>query len=164
MAKGTPTPPKRGTRYWLMKSEPSEFSIADLKKQKRARWGDIRNYQVRNMLRDEMQVGDYALFYHSNADVIGVVGEMRIIQSAYTDPTQFDSRSKYFDPQSQTTNPRWLAVNVQFVSMCPKVVTLAMIKQQAPFKNLPLVQKGNRLSVMPLSPQHYAALVSLGQQ
>ena len=163
MKKGTPTPPKRGTRYWLMKSEPAEFSIDDLKKQKRARWGDIRNYQVRNMLRDEMQVGDYALFYHSNAEAIGVVGEMRIIQSAYTDPTQFDSHSKYFDAQSQANNPRWLAVNVQFVSKLPRIVNLSMIKQLAQFKNLPLVQKGNRLSVMPLSPQNYEALVSLGQ-
>ncbi len=159
--------PKQQTKiqnYWIMKSEPTEFSIDDLKKQKRARWGDIRNYQVRNMIRDVMKVGDCALFYHSNADIIGVVGEMRIIQSAYTDPTQFDSVSKYFDPQSQIQNPRWLAVNVQFVSELPKTVTLATIKQQPQFKNLPLVQKGNRLSVMRISPQHYDALVLLGQQ
>lgn len=164
MAKGIPTPPKRGTRYWLMKSEPSEFSITDLKQQKRARWGDIRNYQVRNMLRDEMMVGDYALFYHSNAKEIGVVGEMRIIQSAYTDPTQFDPKSTYYDPQSQLKNPRWLAVNVQFVSEFTHLVPLTTIKQHPLFKKLPLVQKGTRLSVMPISPDQYEFLVILGRR
>lgn len=153
---------KRGTRYWLMKSEPSEFGIRDLKQKKKARWDGIRNYQVRNMLRDDMHVGDMALFYHSNADQIGVVGEMRIIQAAYTDPTQFDPKNAHFDPQSQAKNPRWLAVNVQFVAEFPRVVTLGEIKLDPTFKNLSLVQKGNRLSVMPLSPTHYERLAALG--
>ena len=158
--------PKQQTKiqnYWIMKSEPSEFSIDDLKRKDISIWDGIRNYQVRNMIRDVMKVGDYALFYHSNADIIGVVGEMRIIQSAYIDPTQFDSASKYFDPQSQIQNPRWLAVNVQFVSELPQIVTLATIKLLPQFKKIPLVQKGNRLSVMPISAQHYAELVALGQ-
>lgn len=158
---GKPTPPKRGIRYWLMKSEPSEFSITDLEQKNKARWDGIRNYQVRNMLRDEMQVGDMALFYHSNAESIGVVGEMRIIQSAYTDPTQFDTKSKYFDAQSQEKNPRWLAINVQFVTKLPRVVTLAEIKLQPEFKNLALVQKGNRLSVMPLREEQYYRILDL---
>ena len=161
---GTPTPPKRGTRYWLMKSEPSEFSIDELKKKKRSRWDGIRNYQVRNMLRDEFQIGDYALFYHSSTDVIGVVGEMRIIQGAYPDPTQFEKGNKYFDPQSTKQNPRWIAVNVQFVSKFPRIVTLAEIKNDPAFKKLPLVQSGNRLSIMPISPTHYDRLYELGQQ
>lgn len=155
---------KRGTRYWLMKSEPSEFSITDLRLKKKARWDGIRNYQVRNMLRDEMRIGDMALFYHSNADVIGVVGVMRIIQAAYPDPTQFDPKSTYYDPQSQTKNPRWLAVNVQFVSQCKRMVTLAELKLDPAFKNLALVQKGNRLSVMPISPAHFENILAMAQE
>lgn len=153
--KGKPTPPKRGMRYWLMKSEPEEFSLADLKKEKRARWGDIRNYQVRNMIRDEIQVGDIALFYHSNAKEIGVVGEMTVIQPAYTDPTQFDKKSHYFDAQSKVENPRWLALNVQFLGEYPRVVTLAELKLAPAFKNSPLTAKGNRLSIIPISPAQY---------
>ena len=153
--KGKPTPPKRGVRYWLMKCEPEVFSITDLKKEKRARWGDIRNYQVRNMLRDEIQVGDIALFYHSNAKEIGVVGEMTVIQPAYVDPTQFDKKSNYFDPQSKTENPRWLAVNVQFLGEYPRVVTLAELKSSSVFKNSPLIAKGNRLSIVPISLVQY---------
>ena len=138
-----------------MKSEPDEFSLADLKKQKRARWGDIRNYQVRNMIRDEIRVGDIALFYHSNAAEIGVVGEMTVIQPAYTDPTQFDKKSYYFDPQSKPENPRWLACNVQFLGEYPRVVTLAELKMSSVFRNSPLTQKGNRLSIIPISPAQY---------
>ncbi len=153
--KGKPTSPKRGVRYWLMKSEPEEFSLGDLKREKRARWGDIRNYQVRNMIRDEIQVGDIALFYHSNAKEIGVVGEMTVIQPAYTDPTQFDKKSHYFDAQSKVENPRWLAMNVQFLGEYPRVVTLAELKSAPVFKNSPLTQKGNRLSIIPISPTQY---------
>jgi predicted RNA-binding protein with PUA-like domain len=138
-----------------MKSEPVEFSITDLKKEKRARWGDIRNYQVRNMIRDEIQVGDIALFYHSNAAEIGVVGEMTVIQLAYTDPTQFDSKSNYFDSQSKKDNPRWLALNVQFLGEYPRVVTLTELKSAHVFKNSPLTLKGNRLSIIPISPAQY---------
>ncbi len=155
MSKGKPTPPKRGVRYWLMKCEPDVFSITDLKKEKRARWGDIRNYQVRNMIRDEIMVGDIAVFYHSNAKEIGAVGEMTVIQPAYVDPTQFDQKSNYFDPKSQKDNPRWLAVNVQFLGEYPRVVTLSELKSAHVFKNSPLIAKGNRLSIVPISPAQY---------
>ena len=164
MKKGMPTPPKRGIRYWLMKSEPSEFAITDLKNKQKSRWDGIRNYQVRNMLRDEIQVGDYALFYHSNAEQIGVVGEMRVIQAAYPDPTQFDTKSVYFDAQSQPKNPRWLAINVQFLTEYSSVITLAELKISPVFKNSPLVQKGNRLSIIPLSPAQYEFVSKRGRQ
>lgn len=147
-----------------MKSEPSEFGIQDLKKKQKSRWDGIRNYQVRNMIRDEIQVGDYVLFYHSNADHIGVVGEMQVIQAAYPDPTQFDAKSNYFDPQSQLKNPRWLAVNVQFLTAYPRVVTLTELKNAPVFKNSPLVQKGNRLSIIPLSPAQFMWVSNLGGQ
>jgi len=156
-------PQKHNPAYWLMKSEPSEFSIDDLKKKKRSRWDGIRNYQVRNMLRDQMKIGDFALFYHSSAKEIGVVGEMKIIQGAYSDPTQFDAKSKYYDLQSLAKNPRWLAVNVEFISKFEKIVPLAAIRADKTFKHLPLVQPGNRLSVMHISATQYDRIYELSQ-
>ena len=150
-----------GPSYWLMKSEPSEFSIDDLKKKKRSRWDGIRNYQVRNMLRDEMKIGDYALFYHSSTKDIGVVGEMKIIQAGYPDPTQFDPKSNYHDPLSKAENPRWVAVNVEFVSKFEKIVPLSVIRNERAFKHLPLVQPGNRLSVMHISAAQYDRIYEL---
>ena len=138
-----------------MKCEPEVFSIGDLKKVKRARWGDIRNYQVRNMIRDEIQVGDIAVFYHSSTKEVGAVGEMKVIQPAYVDPTQFDTKSNYYDAKSQKENPRWLAVNVEFMGEYPRVVALSELKNSHVFKNSPLVAKGNRLSVLPISPAQY---------
>jgi predicted RNA-binding protein with PUA-like domain len=152
-----------GPSYWLMKSEPNEFSIDDLKKKKRSIWDGIRNYQVRNMLRDEMKVGDFALFYHSSAKDIGVVGEMKIIANAYPDPTQFEPTSKYFDPQSKQKDPRWLSVDVQFVSKFKKLVPLSAIRDDKAFKHLPLVQKGNRLSIMHVSAAQYDMIYDLSQ-
>jgi len=152
-----------GPSYWLMKSEPSEFSIDDLKKKKRSRWDGIRNYQVRNMLRDEMKIGDFALFYHSSTKDIGVVGEMKIIQGGYPDPLQFDKNSVYFDAQSKELNPRWLAVNVEFVSKFEKLVPLSVIRNDKAFKHLPLVQPGNRLSVMHVSAAQYDRIYELSQ-
>lgn len=146
-----------------MKSEPSEFSIDDLKKKKRSRWDGLRNYQVRNMLRDDMKIGDYALFYHSSTKEIGVVGEMKIIQGAYPDPTQFDTKSQYYDPLSKVENPRWLAVNVEFVSKFAKLVPLSLIRTDRTFKRLPLVQTGNRLSVMRISATQYDRIYELSQ-
>jgi len=152
-----------GPSYWLMKSEPSEFSIDDLKKKKRSRWDGIRNYQVRNMLRDEMKIGDLALFYHSSTKDIGVVGELKIIQAGYPDPTQFDQKSKYHDPLSKPENPRWVAVNVEFVSKFDKIVPLSAIKEDRAFKHLPLVQPGNRLSIMHVSAAQYDRIYELSQ-
>lgn len=143
-----------------MKSEPEEFSIEDLKRQKKEVWYGIRNYQVRNMLRDQMKKGDQALFYHSNAgSETGVVGVMEIIKEAYPDPTQFDSKSKYFDAKSSLENPRWLCVDVKFVEKLPRLVTLQEIKSDSFFADLPLVQKGNRLSVMALKKVHFTKLI-----
>lgn len=153
-----------GPSYWLMKSEPSEFSIDDLKKKKRSRWDGIRNYQVRNMLRDDMKIGDFALFYHSSTKEIGVVGEMKIIQGAYPDPLQFDSKSEYFDPLSKPEQPRWLAVNVEFVSKFEKIVPLSAIRNDRAFKHLPLVQAGNRLSIMHISAAQYDRMYELSQE
>ena len=148
-------PNTKTSNYWIMKSEPDEFSIDDLKKKGTSIWDGIRNYQVRNMIRDVMKVGDRALFYHSSTKEIGIVGEMEVVESAYPDPTQFSAKSKYFDKGSKKDNPRWLSVDVMFIEKFPRTITLAEIKANPDFENLPLVKKGNRLSVMPISKAHY---------
>jgi predicted RNA-binding protein with PUA-like domain len=152
------------TKYWLMKSEPNEYSIDDLKRDKIEMWDGIRNYQVRNFMRDEMRVGDRALFYHSNASEIGVAGEMKIAKKAYPDPTQFDPKNKHFDPKSAKEKPRWLCVDVRFVKKYPRVVTLAEMKTLAKLKNMKLLQKGNRLSVMPISKTEFETICKLANK
>lgn len=138
-----------------MKSEPHEFSISDLQKKNISIWDGIRNYQVRNMIRDVVKVGDRAFFYHSSSKEIGIVGEMQVVKSAYPDPTQFKATSKYFDAGSKKDSPRWLSVDVQFVVKFPRTLTLAEIKLNPVFETLPLVKKGNRLSIMPIAKTYY---------
>lgn len=146
-----------------MKSEPNCFSIADLKRVKLTMWDGTRNYQVRNMMRDEMKKGDLALFYHSNAgNKIGVVGEMKIVRGAYPDPTQFDPKSDHPDPKSDPENPRWLCVDIAYKSTFKQLVTLQELKSDPKLEGLSVVKKGNRLSVMPVSKQHYERIVKLG--
>jgi predicted RNA-binding protein with PUA-like domain len=145
----------KNLNYWIMKSEPHEFSIDDLKKKDVYIWDGIRNYQVRNMIRDVMGVGDRAFFYHSSSKDIGIVGEMEIVKSAYPDPTQFKATSKYFDKGSNPDAPRWFSVDVKFVEKFPQILTLAEIKLNPKFDTLPLVKKGNRLSIMPITKVHY---------
>lgn len=148
-------------QYWLMKSEPDCYSIDDLKRDKVEPWDGTRNYQVRNMMRDQMHKGDMCLFYHSNAKEIGVVGTMEIDKEAYPDPTQFDPKSDHPDPKSDPENPRWLCVDVRYKSTFPRTVTLNEIKLDAAFSDMPLIRKGNRLSVMPISKKHFDRIVKL---
>jgi predicted RNA-binding protein with PUA-like domain len=156
---------KDDKNFWLMKSEPLEYSIDDLKQDRTTFWFGVRNYQVRNMFRDNMKVGDLALFYHSNAGKeTGVVGVMRVIKKASTDPTQFEVKSKYFDPKSTNEKPRWLGVGVKFVKKLSRLVSLSEIKANHAFIDLPLVKKGNRLSVMPISEKQFNRLVELGDK
>ncbi len=150
-------------RYWLMKSEPSEFSIDDLQRVGTEPWDGVRNYQVRNMFRDEFKVGDRALFYHSNCQEIGVVGEMVVTSEAYPDPTQFDPHDTHYDPKSDPANPRWLLVEVSFVAKYPRVVTLSELRSDKRFADLALVRKGNRLSVLPLSKTHFQTIRQLSK-
>lgn len=156
--------PSKKFSYWLMKSEPGEFSIDDLAGKGTSIWDGIRNYQVRNMIRDDINVGDRVFFYHSNAKQIGIVGEMEVVKSAYPDPTQFTSTSKYFDPKSKKENPTWLSVDVKFVKKFPNILTLDEIKLNPTFSNIPLVKKGNRLSIMPLSAEVYKELYKLASK
>ncbi len=151
-------------QYWIMKTEPSEFSIADLEKQGTALWDGVRNYQVRNMFRDKMKIGDLALLYHSSTDVIGVVGEMQIIKPDEIDPTQFKVGHKYYDVKSSPQAPRWLAPVVKYVRTFRNIVTLAEIKSRQEFSKLPLVKKGNRLSVINITKLNYQALIALASK
>ncbi len=147
-----------------MKSEPNEFSIDDLEKVDNYFWDGVRNYQVRNMFRDDMQVGDLALFYHSSCKEVGVVGEMEIVEAAKIDPTQFKPASKYFDPKSTKDKARWFGPQVKFKKKFKRLISLNEIKLNADFDTLPLVKKGNRLSAFPVSKEHYFKIAKLAEK
>ena len=143
-----------------MKNEPSEFSITDLKQVKREGWSGIRNYQVRNMLRDEMKKGDIAIFYHSNAGKeTGVVGLMEICKSAYPDETQFDPQSNYFDAKYDRENPRWICVDVQFKRTFAQPILLPELREMKALQSSLLLRKGNRLSVIKLTKKEFDAIM-----
>jgi predicted RNA-binding protein with PUA-like domain len=150
--------------YWLMKSEPDCFSIDDLaaRPQQTERWDGVRNYQVRNLFRDQFRVGDQAFFYHSSCAEPGIVGLMRISSEAYPDPTQFDPKADHFDPKSTRENPRWLLVDVTFEEKLAKPVTLATLRaNEAKLKGLAVLQPGSRLSVTPVSEAHWNTILRL---
>ena len=144
--------------YWLMKSEPDAFGIEDLKarENKTEPWDGIRNYQARNFMRDEMNKGDQAFFYHSNCKEPGIVGIMEIASEPYPDPTQFDPDSGYYDPKAYFDEPRWILVDVRHVRDLDRVVTLREMKHDADsFGDFQLLKKGNRLSIMPVTEQQW---------
>lgn len=149
--------------YWLMKSEPEEFSIDDLaaRPDQTEPWDGVRNYQVRNMMRDQMQPGDQAFFYHSNCTPPGIVGIMEIVGAARPDPTQFDPADSHYDPKSDPDNPRWLLVDVRFVRKLRREITLQELKDDPALADLPLVRRGNRLSVMPVTEAQWQHILSL---
>lgn len=150
-------------RYWLMKSEPSEFSIDDLAQRpdQTEPWDGVRNYQARNMMRDDMKVGDSIFFYHSNCDVPGIVGIAQVKREAYPDPTAFDPQNKHYDPKSQPEKPTWLMVDVGFVRKLSRTITLAELKDKAEMEGLALVRRGNRLSVMPVTENQWHYILGL---
>lgn len=150
--------------WWLMKSEPDAYSIDDLERDGRTGWDGVRNYQVRNMLRDEMRPGDQAFFYHSSCAVPAVVGIMEIAGPARPDPSQFDPRSKYYDRESSRDDPRWWLVDVAFKKKLPRPVTLAEIREDPAFADFTLTRRGNRLSVFPVSDAHRRRLLELAKR
>lgn len=148
--------------YWLMKSEPDVFGIDDLQKCKVEPWDGVRNYQARNFMRDDMRKGDFIFFYHSNTKPPGIVGIAKVASKAYDDPTQFDANSKYFDAKSDPEKPRWQLVDVRFVRKLKRTISLDELKQhQEQLENMPLLRKGNRLSVMPVDEDHWNYILSL---
>lgn len=135
--------------YWLMKSEPTVYGIADLEHDRETIWDGVRNYQARNFLKS-MQVGDRVFFYHSNATPPGIAGLMQVVQPNVIDPTQFDSSSPYFDPKSTPETPRWHTVIVAYVETFPSLITLDALRQSFSPEELAVVRQGNRLSVLPV--------------
>ncbi len=150
-------------RYWLMKSEPNAFSIDDLaqRPQQTEPWDGVRNYQARNMMRDDMKVGDRVFFYHSNCDEPGIVGLARIEREAYPDPTAFDPDHKHYDPKSRPEQPTWFMVDVRLERKLARTITLTELKQRPELDQLALVRRGNRLSVMPVSESEWHHILSL---
>ncbi|SDM39275.1 EVE domain-containing protein [Polaromonas sp. JS666] len=148
------------TSYWLMKSEPEECSVDDALAAKNSTvpWVGVRNYQARNFMRDGMKVGDGVLFYHSSCAEPGIVGIARVASTAYPDPTQFDAKSPYYDPKSKREEPRWLLVDVQVVKKIPNI-TLPELRARPELEDLIILRKGNRLSITPVEPKHWKAIV-----
>lgn len=138
-------------RYWLMKSEPNCYSIDDLERDGVNMWEGCRNYTVRNMIRDQMSLGDLAFFYHSNADPIGIVGVMEIASDAYPDPTQFDPSNEYYDPKSTKESPRWFVRDVKFAEKWPFCVTRNELLETPGLEAMAVCQKGQRLSITPVT-------------
>ena len=148
-------------RYWLLKSEPSSYSIDDLKHDGVGVWDDVRNYQARNFMRDDMRKGDMVLFYHSSASVLGIVGVAEVAKAAYPDPSQFDAFSYKYDPKSKRGSPRWVAVNVRFREKFSTPLTLHELKNDPRFRGMLVTKRGMRLSVQPVSRKHYNQVMKL---
>lgn len=150
-------------RYWLMKSEPATFSIADLERSPAhtAMWDGVRNYQARNWLRDDFKRGDRAFFYHSSCAEPGIVGVVRVIRKAYPDPTAFLPEHAHYDPESDSQTPRWYAVDVKLERMLERTLTLTELKSCAALAEFALIRPGNRLSIMPVSPAEWRYILAL---
>lgn len=146
-----------------MKSEPDAFSINDLKSrpQKTEHWDGVRNYQARNFMRDQMKKGDLVLFYHSSCKNIGIAGVAKVVKQAYPDHTQFDSKSKYYDPKASLDKPRWFMVDVKWVETFKDIIPLSLLKECKELKKMHLVQKGSRLSIQPVTAQEFNFILSL---
>ena len=146
-----------------MKTEPEAFSIDDLARVRIEPWTGVRNYMARNLMRDQMQVGDAVLFYHSSADPSGVAGLATIARTGVVDATQFDPASKYFDPDSRADQPRWICVDVAFGEKLPRLVPLGELRANPALAGMMLLQRGARLSVQPVSPAQYEAIVAMAR-
>ena len=148
-------------QHWLMKSEPGNYSIDDLKADRVTWWDGVRNYQVRNMMRDDFQKGDLAFFYHSACEEPGIVGIMTICSAAYPDPTAFDPKEKYFDPKSDPENPRWLMVDIRYRRKLKRPITLKELRTHEELAEMLLLRRGNRLSITRVTPGQWAFIMGL---
>lgn len=152
-------------RYWLMKSEPDAFSIDDLaaRPKQTEPWDGVRNYQARNIMRDEMKIGDRVLFYHSNAKPPGVIGEAKVVREGYPDHTAFDPNEKYFDPKSDPAQPRWFMVEIQLVRKFDRLVSLNELKGETALQDMVLLNR-SRLSVQPVAAAEFKHICRLAKQ
>ena len=156
-----PEPP----RYWLFKSEPSSYSYDDLESEddRTAEWDGVRNYQARNFMRDAMRVGDYVLFYHSNAKPPGLVGTARIVREAYPDNTAWNPDSRYYDPKSNPSNPTWLMVDIQAEQRLPRFISLNELKANPALSEMLVTKRGQRLSIQPVTPAEWAEVLRMAE-
>jgi len=150
-------------RYWLMKTEPEIYSIDDLERDGSTSWEGVRNFQARNLLRDDMRKGDLVLFYHSVAKEKGVAGIARVSRAGYPDPHAFDKRSRYHDPKSTRDEPTWYAVDLEFVEKFPRVVALDTLKKTKALAGMMVTRRGARLSVQPVEKEHFEIVRKLGR-
>ena len=148
--------------YWLVKSDVADYSIDDLKRDKKTAWVGVRNYQARNYIRDQMQVGDLVFFYHSLAEPSGIAGVAKVTSMPYPDPTQFEKKSKYYDPKATEVKPIWYLVDIAFVRKFKQFVSLEEIKVDPRLAGIMVAQKGSRLSVMPVSAVHFKIIETVG--
>lgn len=148
-------------KHWLIKSEPDVFGIDELERVKKEPWNGVRNYQARNYMWKEMQVGDLALFYHSNATPPGVAGVARVASDPYADSTQFDAKSEYHDPKSNPDNPRWWLVDFEFVAKFDELLPLETLKTDKILQEMVVCQKGTRLSITPVEKPHFTRVLKL---
>ncbi len=152
-------------RYWLFKSEPTAYSIDDLSRDKKTYWDGIRNYQARNMLRDEVKIGDRAFFYHSNAEPMAIVGIMEVIKNSYPDHSAFDKNDAcHYDPKSDPENPTWMMVDVKFIEKFKTPVTREMLRENEITQDMMVMKKGSRLSILPVTKDEWDVVVSMANQ
>jgi predicted RNA-binding protein with PUA-like domain len=154
--------PRRATKYWLMKSEPDVYSIDHLARDHQEPWEGVRNYQARNFM-SEMAEGDLVIFYHSNAKPPGAAGVCRVCREAYPDDTQFNKKSKYYDPKSKKEDPRWSMVDVEFVEKFDEPISLQALKDDAALEGMRVTQKGSRLSVQPVDKAHFKRVLKMAR-
>lgn len=154
---------RRAIHYWLMKSEPSVYSIADLQRDGRTCWDGVRNYQARNMMRDEMKIGDRVLFYHSNVKPMGIYGVAEVVREGYPDHTAFEPDDPHYDPKSDPAKPTWMMVDIGYLGTFAAPVTLDTLKQTPGLEKMQVIQRGSRLSVQPVRPQEWDIVMALGK-
>ncbi|MDH3377136.1 MAG: EVE domain-containing protein [Gammaproteobacteria bacterium] len=153
-------------KHWLMKSEPSAYSVDDLAAQpnKTDHWDGIRNYQARNFMRDDMKIGDLAFFYHSSCAEPGIVGIMEVVRAAYSDDSALDSKSDYFDPKATAENTRWVMVDVRLKRKLKRPISLQELKSHKALTGMPLLQRGARLSIMPVTKKQWDYIIKLSDR
>ncbi len=149
-------------RYWLFKSEPDVYSFHDLVRDKKTMWEGVRNYQARNILRDEVKVGDGVLYYHSRMKPMEIAGVAKVVRAGYPDPTQFQSKSKYYDPKAEKDDPRWIVVDIEVDFAFKDVVTRTQMQEMPELSDMMVLRRGARLSVQPVSAAEFKAITKAG--
>ena len=152
-------------RYWLMKSEPTDCSVDDLRRapNRTVTWDGVRNYQARNFLRDEINIGDGVLFYHSSVEPVGIAAEAVVVRGGYPDPTAFDPKNEHYDPKSDPAKPAWYMVDVKFVRACRKIISLKRLRSVPALQKMLLLRRGQRLSVQPVTAKEWGAIMKLAE-